>query len=143
MLYASLAILVVAGVWAWQANWLDEYRHGLVRGGWLTLLLIGVVVLLVIASFSFIFVVFHEVFFQAGTWTFLYSDTVNPPVSRAILAGYFPGGRNFDRRPGSSRHIPDTSVRKVASNHKITYSLNWFCGIKYAPCCARAAANRF
>ena len=76
VLYASLAILVVAGIWAWQANWLDEYRHGLVRGGWLTLLLIGVVVLLVIASFSFIFVTFHEVFFQAGTWTFLFSDTL-------------------------------------------------------------------
>jgi integral membrane protein (TIGR01906 family) len=76
LLYASLAILVVAGIWAWQANWLDEFRHGLVRGGWLTLLLIIVIVLLVISNFSFIFVIFHEIFFKAGTWTFYYSDTL-------------------------------------------------------------------
>jgi len=76
VLYASLAILFVAGVWAWQAGWLDEYRHGLVRGGWLTLLLIGIILLLVLAAFGFIFVAFHEIFFQAGTWTFLFSDTL-------------------------------------------------------------------
>ena len=76
VLYASLAILVVAAAWAWQAGWLDEYRHGLVRGGWLTLLLIGLILIMVIAAFGIIFVAFHEIFFQAGTWTFLYSDTL-------------------------------------------------------------------
>ncbi len=76
LLYASLAIIVVAGVWAWQANWLDEYRHGLVRGGWLTLLLIGMIVLIIILNFNFLFVVFHEIFFKAGTWTFFFSDTL-------------------------------------------------------------------
>ncbi len=76
ILYASLAIVLIAGIWAWQANWLEEYRHGLVRGGWLTLLLIVLVILLVLANFSFIFVIFHEVFFKAGTWTFFYSDTL-------------------------------------------------------------------
>ena len=76
VLYASLALLFVAAVWAWQAGWLDEYRRGLVRGGWLTLLLIGIILLMVFAAFSFIFITFHEIFFQAGTWTFLYSDTL-------------------------------------------------------------------
>jgi integral membrane protein (TIGR01906 family) len=76
LLYASLAFIIVAGIWAWQAGWLDEFRHGLVRGGWLTLLLIGVIILLVLISFGFIFVLFHQIFFQAGSWTFYFSDTL-------------------------------------------------------------------
>jgi integral membrane protein (TIGR01906 family) len=76
ILYATLAILVVSGIWAWQAHWMEDYRIGLARGGWLTIFLIGIIILLVIASFSVIFVFFHEIFFQAGTWTFLFSDTL-------------------------------------------------------------------
>jgi integral membrane protein (TIGR01906 family) len=76
VLYASIAILVVAGIWAWQAHWSYDYRAGLVRGGWLTLLLIGIIVLVVIGAFDQIFVIFHEIFFQAGTWTFYFSDTL-------------------------------------------------------------------
>jgi integral membrane protein (TIGR01906 family) len=74
--YLSLAALVVLGVWAWRAGWLAEYRRGLSRGGFLTVILLGAVVLFVLLSFRVIFVAFHQVFFQAGTWMFEFSDSL-------------------------------------------------------------------
>jgi integral membrane protein (TIGR01906 family) len=38
--------------------------------------LIGLIILSVLTMFNFIFVLFHEIFFSAGTWSFLYSDTL-------------------------------------------------------------------
>jgi integral membrane protein (TIGR01906 family) len=49
---------------------------GLQRGGIVTLILIGLVILAVLIAFNYIFVIFHEIFFKAGTWTFLYSDSL-------------------------------------------------------------------
>jgi integral membrane protein (TIGR01906 family) len=74
--YGSLAALVLLGVWAWGGGWMREYRWGIARGGWLTLILIGTVLLFVLFGFGFFFVGFHEVFFNPGTWTFYYSDTL-------------------------------------------------------------------
>lgn len=74
--YVSIAVLVITGIWAWRGNWMPDYRWGLARGGLLTLILIAVILLLVLAAFGFIFVVFHQVFFEEGTWTFLWSDTL-------------------------------------------------------------------
>jgi len=73
---ASWLVLVVLGVWARLAGWWDEYRSGLSRGGWLTLILIGVLIAFVLVGFGIAFVVFHEIFFDPGTWRFLYSDTL-------------------------------------------------------------------
>jgi integral membrane protein (TIGR01906 family) len=69
-------LLVILAVWAWRGNWQEAYLKGLERGGILVIILIGVIILLVVAAFNFIFVIFHEIFFKAGTWTFLYSDTL-------------------------------------------------------------------
>ena len=74
--YTALGILLVIGVWAWQAGWLEAYRGGLARGGWLTIGFVGTVVLFVVLAFGVFFVFFHEVFFDPGTWTFFYSDTL-------------------------------------------------------------------
>ncbi|MFU8772974.1 MAG: TIGR01906 family membrane protein [Anaerolineales bacterium] len=73
---ASLGGLLVLGVWAWLGHWIPEYKRGLVRGGWLTLFLIGAIVILVLMAFGVFFVLFHEIFFPPGTWTFSYSDTL-------------------------------------------------------------------
>jgi integral membrane protein (TIGR01906 family) len=54
----------------------DDFRWALARGGLLTLILIGVILLLVLAAFGIFFVAFHQVFFEEGTWTFLWSDTL-------------------------------------------------------------------
>jgi integral membrane protein (TIGR01906 family) len=74
--YGSLIVLAVLGVWAWLGGWRKEYKRGLGRGGWLTVILLGTIVLLVMLSFGLVFVAFHNVFFAAGTWTFEYSDTL-------------------------------------------------------------------
>jgi integral membrane protein (TIGR01906 family) len=71
-----LGALAALGMWAWRGKWWVEFRHGLGRGGWLTLLIILGVIVVVLLSFGVFFVAFHNVFFEPGTWTFLYSDTL-------------------------------------------------------------------
>lgn len=71
----ALLGVVALGVWAWRGNWMTAYKKALVGGGWLTIGLLGAIVLLFIVAFSIAFVAFHEIFFDAGTWTFYYSDT--------------------------------------------------------------------
>ena len=73
---ASLVLLALLGVWAWRGGWLVEYRRGLRRGGWLTVWLLLGIILFVLLAFGVIFVWFHQIFFQSGTWMFFYSDTL-------------------------------------------------------------------
>jgi integral membrane protein (TIGR01906 family) len=74
--YISLILLAGLGVWAWFGKWFSDYRRGLMRGGWLTVILLAAIILFVLLSFGVIFVWFHDIFFAAGTWTFLFSDTL-------------------------------------------------------------------
>ena len=46
------------------------------RGAAFTLLLMAILAVGLAISFSFLFVGFHQLFFDAGTWTFRYSDTL-------------------------------------------------------------------
>ena len=73
---AGLALLVIGGLIAWRMKAWKDYRLALSRGGWLTIALLGAIIVLAIIAFSTIFVAFHEVFFPPGTWTFYYSDTL-------------------------------------------------------------------
>ena len=73
--HISIAALVILGGWAWHsARWRDFERSA--RGGFLTMVLIGAILLFVLLSFGILFVAFHNVFFQPGTWTFNFSDTL-------------------------------------------------------------------
>lgn len=74
--YLSLIALLGMGIWAGLAGWGREYRAGVGRGGWLTLILLGTILVLVLLSFGVVFVAFHNVFFAPGTWTFNFSDTL-------------------------------------------------------------------
>ncbi len=81
--YLDLAILALAGLWAWRKGWLLEYRQGLRRGGWLTFGLavaVGVIATLgTVGSgdvFWQFFSDFHGLFFKGDTWLFAYSDTL-------------------------------------------------------------------
>jgi integral membrane protein (TIGR01906 family) len=74
--YISIAAVLILGVWGRYGNWWREYTSGLVRGGWLTVTLIGLILLSVLVAFGIFFVAFHQVFFEPGTWTFLPSDTL-------------------------------------------------------------------
>jgi integral membrane protein (TIGR01906 family) len=76
VLQVSFIVLILLGVWAWLAKWLDDYLLGLQRGGILVLVLIGGIIFSVLVAFNAIFIIFHQIFFKAGTWTFLYSDTL-------------------------------------------------------------------
>lgn len=71
-----LVICLGVGGWAWRAGWGSDFRLAVRRGGWLTLMIIAGVILFVLLAFGVIFVYFHQVFFQEGTWTFYYSDTL-------------------------------------------------------------------
>jgi integral membrane protein (TIGR01906 family) len=80
---ASMRVLVVSAVllalfllWAWRGKWMKDYLKGLQRGGIATLVFIGLIILFVLVAFNYLFVIFHEIFFKAGTWMFLYSDTL-------------------------------------------------------------------
>jgi len=74
--YISLVFILFLGVWAWRGKWWKDYRLGLARGGMLTLILVGLIILTVLFGFGFFFIAFHEVLFAPGTWTFEYSDTL-------------------------------------------------------------------
>jgi integral membrane protein (TIGR01906 family) len=74
--YASLGLLLLLWFIAGQAHWGQAYRQGLQRGGWLTVFLLLGIILFVLLSFNVLFVAFHNIFFQAGTWQFLFSDTL-------------------------------------------------------------------
>ena len=74
--YAALIAIFVLGLWAWFGGGWTEYRRGLSRGGWLTLILIAAILAFVLLAFGVLFVAFHNIFFDSGTWTFLFSDTL-------------------------------------------------------------------
>jgi len=76
VLQVGFAGLVVLALWAWRGRWVDEYLYGLERGGMMVLILLGIIILFVLLAFNYLFVIFHEIFFQTGTWMFLYSDTL-------------------------------------------------------------------
>ncbi len=76
VLEISVLILALLAFWAWTGRWSVDYMKGLQYGGMVTLIFIGVIILLVLTAFNYIFIIFHEIFFKAGTWTFLYSDTL-------------------------------------------------------------------
>jgi len=71
-----LVVLVILGLWAWRANWLPAFVHGLARGGQLTIILIVLVLLAVAVSFNALFTAFHRIFFVGNTWIFRFSDTL-------------------------------------------------------------------
>lgn len=74
--YVSIMVLLILGVWAWHAKYQEQYLQALTRGGWLTILLMGGILLFIVAAFGIAFVLFHQIFFDSGTWMFLYSDTL-------------------------------------------------------------------
>jgi integral membrane protein (TIGR01906 family) len=74
--YSSLGLLAITGLWAWRAGWGHDYFRAISRGGWLTVFVLISILILVLFAFGYFFVAFHNVFFQTGTWTFEYSDTL-------------------------------------------------------------------
>lgn len=87
--YISLAGLALLGIWAWAGRfasapqWGQAYRLGLMRGGWLMVILaitIGLIAVIGISAdpdlFFRFFAGFHSLFFEGDSWLFLFSDTL-------------------------------------------------------------------
>jgi len=81
--YISLALLVMLGIWSWREGWMQTYRLGLMRGGWLMVGLAAAIGLIVVIGilinpnvFWNFFAGFHALFFEGDSWLFLYSDTL-------------------------------------------------------------------
>lgn len=71
-----VAFLVIASLFAWRARWLAHYWAAVSAGGWLTLGLLGLILVTVFLNFSALFTVFHQLFFVGDTWLFYFSDTL-------------------------------------------------------------------
>lgn len=81
--YIALASLVMLGIWSWREEWMQTYRQGLMRGGWLMVGLAAAIGLIVVVGilvnpniFWNFFAGFHALFFEGDSWLFLYSDTL-------------------------------------------------------------------
>jgi len=76
VLTVSVGVVAVLGIWAWLARWWREFLVGLRRGGWLAVILVGSLVAFSLIAFGIFFTAFHNVFFEPGTWQFLWSDSL-------------------------------------------------------------------
>ncbi len=54
----------------------QDFWISLKRGGWLTIVLILLVLLGILISFDALFTEFHRIFFEGDTWLFLYNDSL-------------------------------------------------------------------
>ena len=81
--YTSLALLAFLGILEWAGDSGEAYRLGLMRGGWLMVILaitIGLIAVIGISVdpdiFFTFFAGFHSLFFEGNSWLFLFSDTL-------------------------------------------------------------------
>ncbi len=63
-------------IWAWLGKWRMDLGRAYMFGGWLTLGLIGAILIAILVSFDALFTAFHHLFFQGDSWLFLYSDSL-------------------------------------------------------------------
>jgi integral membrane protein (TIGR01906 family) len=71
-------LLLVGGLtyWAYRAGWKRSYWRALMRGGYLTLGIIVFFLVYMAVNFDSLFTRFHTLFFESGSWVFLYTDSL-------------------------------------------------------------------
>jgi integral membrane protein (TIGR01906 family) len=74
--WAGLLGMVVFGLALWRLSGMDDVWRALRTGAVWTWMVMAALALALLASFSFVFVGFHHIFFQGDTWLFLYTDTL-------------------------------------------------------------------
>lgn len=72
----SILTAIVLGVVIWRGAGSNYLLEALLGGAKLTAILMVVLLIGIAVGFSVLFVGFHEVFFDPGTWTFNFSDTL-------------------------------------------------------------------
>lgn len=75
--WLGLFVMLALGlIWAWRGDWVPEFSRAYARGGWLTLGIIGAILIAIVVSFDWLFTAFHRIFFTGDSWLFLYSDSL-------------------------------------------------------------------
>jgi integral membrane protein (TIGR01906 family) len=75
VLFFGVIVATTAGfiLWRWSRK---VFYEAIFNGGVLTWGLVLFIVVAAITAWDFFFTTFHELFFEEGTWLFLYSDTL-------------------------------------------------------------------
>jgi len=76
-LWLGLVIFLIGiGFLAWRVRRLSRFWSAASFGGWLTLGILGLILVTVFLNFSALFTAFHRLFFTGDTWLFYFSDTL-------------------------------------------------------------------
>ena len=70
------AFLVLTFIFAWRLGWKSEFWRAISMGGWLTLGMIGLILVGTVINFNALFTGFHHLFFTGSTWLFYTNDTL-------------------------------------------------------------------
>lgn len=70
------AFLVIAWILAWRLGWTSQFWKAVSLGGWLTLGMIGLILVGTVINFDALFTGFHHLFFTGSTWLFYTNDTL-------------------------------------------------------------------
>ncbi len=77
ILVAGIAFFIGAVLWLRRSLWgRTVLREGLQQGAIITLSIIGAIIIGAVVAWDSFFDSFHAIFFESGTWRFLYSDTL-------------------------------------------------------------------
>jgi len=74
--YVLIGLSLAMFIWLVVMRQWDGIRKALNAGGWVTVSLLGALLVFLAISFDQLFTLFHKLFFADGTWTFLESSTL-------------------------------------------------------------------
>jgi integral membrane protein (TIGR01906 family) len=74
--YAGVLVVLGAAVWSGKLDDWGTFVKAVSRGGWLTVGLVVLIIILSVLDFQSFFFKFHRVFFEGNTWLFYNSDTL-------------------------------------------------------------------
>jgi integral membrane protein (TIGR01906 family) len=72
----SVGFLLLSAIYSGKKDGWVKFKSALSRGGWLTAVLLGLIIVFSITSFQALFTNFHLVFFEGNSWLFQFSDTL-------------------------------------------------------------------
>ncbi|MEN6481856.1 MAG: TIGR01906 family membrane protein [Anaerolineaceae bacterium] len=68
--------LILLGFIAWRFRWFENFWTAVSYGGWLTVGMIGLILIGVVVNFNDLFTSFHHLFFSGNSWLFYLDDTL-------------------------------------------------------------------
>ena len=74
--YVMLGLYLTVIFWSWKNGLNNEFGNALSTGSWVTLGLVGMIIVGVVINFDTLFTSFHRIFFEGDTWLFSYSNSL-------------------------------------------------------------------